>query len=301
MDRKELRIRMGLFAEEVISKVDLDEVQGNFNLGTELRRAGYRVVGAGAYGTVIKHPELDMVLKICTDQYDGYPAFARWAEVNRPANVVDIVYTCRVNESLFLAAMPVYSAVESGTKYEYMIDNINQNVPRGEYECEIRDALDRVLDALGDYACRDTHRGNWLIDKDGKLLISDPLSGIHTYRTTTAEAEAAALGMKYKRQQTEQLDLYLVVELPTEADFEYWDDGWEPEPLPVINMHDMMAMNFERRLDWRVDPYAIGRPAAFDNIKRASFKIGGVRCIKPRPFQPMQLQKVGKYGFQCGR
>lgn len=253
MDRKELRIKMGLFAEEVMARVEFDKCYGNYALGEELRRAGYRVLGAGGYGTVIKHPEFDMVLKICIDEFDGYPAFARWAEVNRPAHVVDIIYTCRVNESLFFAAMPVYASVEQGTQEARMIDNINCNVPRGAYELEVRDALDWVFDVLGDYACRDTHSGNWMLDSDGNLLISDPLAGISTYRTTTAEAEAVAIGMQYKSYPTQQLDLCWVDEVPTLDDFDYWDEA--------------------SQLD----------------------------AIKPRPTQPMQLQKVGEYGFQCGR
>lgn len=222
MDRKEKRVRYfeaGLFAEKVLSILDYDSSRWQ-NI-ERLRKAGIRVLGSGAYGTTMLSPDGEWVLKVCWDQQDAYPIYARWAAANPGPHIPEIFYQVQT-EHVFICAMPRYYETKEDS-YDYLSacrESARYDAPQ-DNDPSLTKALRDMLGALEDFCSADMHFGNFMYDpKRRQYVVTDPFSALYL---DPDKAVARATGTQYVAPITEQLDIFdqPMVEVPTAGDLRY--------------------------------------------------------------------------------
>lgn len=192
----------GLFAERVLCIIeDLPQYMAI----DKLRKAGIVVLGSGCFGSALLSPCGDFVLKVCWQEYDGYPIYARWAKANPGPHIPAIFYTAQIGKT-FVAAMPLLAELNRDQEAEVLAQR-----QRGLYsapsaaDTELSKAIRLVRDELGDFCTLDMHLGNFLADQNGTIYITDPFSGCND----VDYAVAKVTGHEFKRQVADQLELDL--------------------------------------------------------------------------------------------
>lgn len=197
-----------LFAEKVVAAVvhmgkqDADVILPGNMVSDALRAAKIPVLGAGYYGAVLHIPGTNNVLKVCACSTDAYPTYALWAQRNPGPGIPAIFWSIRINEDLFLCAMP---------KYSVLIDvdcaRVQSLRAQGEYHEEpasyLGQAVQKVLRALGKFARKDMHDGNFMYcPTTGQYIITDPFASL---TKSQDEAEGYATGTQRPKQMREQV------------------------------------------------------------------------------------------------
>lgn len=222
MDRKEKRVRYfeaGLFAEKVLATLDYN--LSRWSNIERLRKAGINVLGSGAYGTTMLSPCGDWVLKVCWDQKDAYPIYARWAAANPGPHIPEIFYQVQADQ-LYLCAMPRYFESKEDS-YDYLSacrDSARYDAPQ-DNDPSLTKALRSMLEALEDFCSADMHFGNFMYDpKRRQYVVTDPFSSLYL---DPDKAAARATGAQYVEQIKEQLEIFLQPqpEPPTAGDLDY--------------------------------------------------------------------------------
>lgn len=192
----------GLFAERVLGIIeDLPQYMSI----DKLRQAGIVVLGSGCFGSALLSPCGGFVLKVCWQEFDGYPIYARWAKANPGPHIPAIFYTAQIGKT-FVAAMPLLAELSPDQEDEVLAQR-----QRGLYDApddtdtELAKAIRRVRRELGDLCSLDMHTGNFLADQNGTIYITDPFSGCND----VDYAVAKVTGHQFKRQIADQLELDL--------------------------------------------------------------------------------------------
>lgn len=249
MERKEKQLRYfeaGLFAEKVLATLD-------YNLSRwlnieRLRKAGIRVLGSGAYGTTMLSPDGSWVLKVCWDQQDAYPIYARWAAANPGPHIPEIFYQVQTDQ-LYLCAMPRYFESKEDS-YDYLSacrESARYDAPQ-DNEPSLTKALRDMLGALEDFCSADMHFGNFMYDpKRRQYVVTDPFSALYL---DPDKAVARATGTQYVAPITEQLDIFdqPMVEVPTAGDLSYLEHVCQVagEKIHRAAMDDTLPCDFNK-------------------------------------------------------
>lgn len=192
----------GLFAERVLGIIE--DLPQYLSIG-KLRQAGIVVLGSGCFGSALLSPCGGFVLKVCWQEFDGYPIYARWAKANPGPHIPAIFYTAQVGKT-FVAAMPLLA--ELNPEQEEEVTRQRQRglyVAPSEHDTELSKAIRRVSNELGDLCTLDMHCGNFLADQNGTIYITDPFSGCND----VDYAVAKVTGHEFKRQMHYQLEMDL--------------------------------------------------------------------------------------------
>lgn len=192
-----------LFAEKVVAAM---ATSNQFGVRPTLERAGYEVLGAGCFGAVVRIPGTEDVLKVCDQAGDGYPVYAQWAQNNPGPAIPEIYYAQRIDERLFVCAMPAYQPLthDDEGRVERMRD---QHELEDEPSSYLGKAVAKVVDALDHLARRDMHIGNFMYcPHRGEYIITDPYAQLSVGQQ---EAEAYVTGRRVVPQIKDQLGLAL--------------------------------------------------------------------------------------------
>ena len=192
----------GLFAERVLCIIeDLPQYMAI----DKLRKSGIVVLGSGCFGSALLSPCGDFVLKVCWQEYDGYPIYARWAKANPGPHIPAIFYTAQIGNT-FVAAMPLLAELSPAQEDEVLAQRQRglYSAPR-DTDSELAKAIRLVSNELGDFCNLDMHCGNFLTDQNGTIYITDPFSGCNDVEYAVAKVT----GHEFKRQIADQLELDL--------------------------------------------------------------------------------------------
>lgn len=192
----------GLFAERVLCIIE--DLPQHLSLG-KLLRSGIVVLGSGCFGSALLSPCGDFVLKVCWQEYDGYPIYARWAKANPGPHIPAIFYTAQIGNT-FVAAMPLLAELSPDQEAEVLVQRQRglYCAPRAD-DTELAKAIRLVRNELGDFCNLDMHCGNFLADQNGTIYITDPFSGCNDVEYAVAKVT----GHEFKRQIADQLELDL--------------------------------------------------------------------------------------------
>ena len=191
----------GLFAERVLGIIE--DLPQHMSID-KLRRAGIVVLGSGCFGSALLSPCGGFVLKVCWQEYDGYPIYARWAKANPGPHIPAIFYTAQIGKT-FVAAMPLLAELSPAQEREVLEQRQRGFMSQSDHDTELSKAIRLVCDELGDFCTIDMHNGNFLADQNGTIYITDPLSAC----TDVDYAVAKVTGHEFKRQIADQLELGL--------------------------------------------------------------------------------------------
>lgn len=192
----------GLFAERVLGIIE--DLPQYLSID-KLRQAGIVVLGSGCFGSALLSPCGGFVLKVCWQEFDGYPIYARWAKANPGPHIPAIFYTAQIGKT-FVAAMPLLAELNPEQEEEVLAQRQRglYNAPDDD-DTELAKAIRRVRRELGDLCSLDMHTGNFLADQNGTIYITDPFSGCND----VDYAVAKVTGHEFKRQIADQLELDL--------------------------------------------------------------------------------------------
>jgi hypothetical protein len=192
----------GLFAERVLGIIE--DLPQYLSID-KLRQAGIVVLGSGCFGSALLSPCGGFVLKVCWQEFDGYPIYARWAKANPGPHIPAIFYTAQIGKT-FVAAMPLLAELSTDQEIEVLEQRTRglHNAP-DDADTELAKAIRRVKWELGDLCSLDMHTGNFLADQNGTIYITDPFSGCND----VDYAVAKVTGHEFKRQVADQLELDL--------------------------------------------------------------------------------------------
>lgn len=148
----------------------------------------FKRLGAGAYGAVY---ELDNnnVLKVCLNPKDAYPAYAIWCSNNQGPNIPEIYFHIRVDENLFICAMPKYMSLDGGQEDRLRKQReIGQSTTRTKVSA-LSKSVRAVLDVFDGIAQEDMHDGNFMYcPYRDEIIITDPFAGLHQGDNLTVES-----------------------------------------------------------------------------------------------------------------
>lgn len=196
-----------LFAEKVVAAAaglgvqDKDKSPGH-DLSQALRAAKLTVRSAGHYGAVLPIPGTEDMLKVCACAEDGYPTFAQWAQRNPGPGIPDIFWSIRINDDLFLCAMPRYQELNDDDQ-----DRVSAMRSQGEHtefpNSYLGKAVQRICRELGKLARKDMHNGNFMFCAErGEYIITDPFAEL---KVGQDEAEGYATGKPRAKQMRYQV------------------------------------------------------------------------------------------------
>lgn len=148
----------------------------------------FKRLGTGAYGAVY---ELDNnnVLKVCLDARDAYPAYAIWCSNNQGPNIPEIYFHIRVDENLFMCAMPKYMMLDHGQESRLIKQRDIGYIKDGVKVSALSKAVRNVLDVFDDIAQADMHTGNFMYCPcRDEIIITDPFASLHRGDNLTVES-----------------------------------------------------------------------------------------------------------------
>lgn len=202
-------ITAGLFAETVLKAIGhLTDLNHNAcspgeEMQQALRKAKLHPLSCGHFGTVLRIPGTDDVLKVCASAQDGYPAYAMWAQRNPGPGIPEIYYTQRIDDDFFVCAMPSYEQLNSHDKER--VDSLKYQGSLEEPASYLGQAVRRIRKELGTIAREDMHMGNFMYcPKRGEYIVTDPFAELRVGRE---KAEGMATGTTYVRQMKWQVEL----------------------------------------------------------------------------------------------
>lgn len=170
-------IAAGLMAESLVMHMDSTRGRGVFNMQVRkwASKHNHQVLGNGCYGIAVRHATEGFVLKVCSDPDDGYPYFAEYAMHNPHPGMVDIFYAARIDEELFVSAMPEYDDLPDGDlelSVQRMVSLGDTNADELADACE---AVRRLRGVFLEVLHEDMHTGNFLVCREtGRVVVSDP-------------------------------------------------------------------------------------------------------------------------------
>jgi hypothetical protein len=156
-----------------------------------LEKRGYRVIGRGAYSTVLAKGDSKRVIKVSRYTVDPWCEFALWAaQEGYAGTITPLVYSFRIIESrhggmFYVAVVERLSTMvwqHANKEHETLANNISDLINGWGSE-------DRVPPQYHSFAkafrirfrdkmryTYDFHGGNWMVEGD-RLVLVDPLSG----------------------------------------------------------------------------------------------------------------------------
>lgn len=150
--------------------------------------SAFKRLGAGAYGAVY---ELDNknVLKVCLNPKDAYPAYAIWCSNNQGPNIPEIYFHIRVDENLFICAMPKYMVLDSGQENRLIKQRDLGYNKTGVKVSVLSKSVRNVLDVFYGIAQEDMHTGNFMYcPHRDEIIITDPFASLHQGDNLTVES-----------------------------------------------------------------------------------------------------------------
>ncbi|MBX9932557.1 MAG: hypothetical protein K2Y56_13610 [Methylobacterium sp.] len=156
-----------------------------------LTKRGFKVLGSGAFSTVYGKPGSNKVIKVChAGDTDPWPLFAAWAHAN-PSPFVPLIYSFKRHKGFYVAVMErmeetVYGSDRSlgHSEATELFNNFVRNSTREtrviRAVLDLYPGIDQFLVAMmrefDGKARWDLHTGNWMLRKDGQLVVTDPIS-----------------------------------------------------------------------------------------------------------------------------
>jgi hypothetical protein len=153
---------------------------------SRLRKRGYHEIGAGMYGCVMAHPDKpDKVIKVGKGD-DCWPLYIQWAAEHgelgkRAPNVTSlkVINTSQGEDATFYVAVMerLVCTAEQARRDNEFVTYKDVLAPVSSYPLppDWRDYVAEVTSATG--GTRDIHAGNWMVRKDGTIVLTDPVSG----------------------------------------------------------------------------------------------------------------------------
>jgi hypothetical protein len=169
---------------------------------SRLRRKGWKILGSGAFSTVLVKPGQDRVIKI-TSQLDNWWTYVKWAEDNGwGGKFAPKVYSYKffpekkekevvVRKAFSVAVMERLDRTTSDLKWtdkHCMTSSMFECVAHVDND-NIAQCVEVLEPGLADFARAfrkrfprnvwgwDLHGGNYMLRKDGTFVLTDPLTG----------------------------------------------------------------------------------------------------------------------------
>lgn len=152
-----------------------------------LVKRGFECLGKGVYSYVYAKPGSDRCIKVATI-YDAWPAYVLWAMKKRYSGTfAPKVYSLKYHNGFYVAVME---------RLVCTLHDVTQDSPSGIYRNPVYFNHARDLTRLGEHKypekaekwikfakqadaenlLNDLHQGNFMIRKDGQLVLTDPSS-----------------------------------------------------------------------------------------------------------------------------
>jgi hypothetical protein len=148
----------------------------------------FKRLGSGAYGIVFEL-DTDSVLKVCLNHRDAYPAYAIWCSNNPGPNIPEIYFHVRVDENLFMCAMPKYMVLDAGQENRIIKQRDLGYSKTGAKVSVLSQSVRNVLDVFDGIAQEDMHTGNFMYCPwRDEIIITDPFASLHQGDNVTVES-----------------------------------------------------------------------------------------------------------------
>lgn len=174
---------------------------------SKLQKRGFKRLGSGAYSTVWGKPGSDKVIKVCRRaESDGYPMFAAWAHAN-PSPYLPRIHSFKRHADWYVVVLDRMEQTVSATSreeglreatgmlWEYTRTGggnrkagvLRQAIMNAVFTSlpGIKEMLEALHDEFEGLAHFDMHDENWMLSKDGQLVLIDPLSGANSEKSKT--------------------------------------------------------------------------------------------------------------------
>lgn len=148
-----------------------------------LYNAGYKTLGYGCFSLVVAdEDDPDVVYKIGVKPEDSGAAYAAWARAN-PGKHVPTIYKIERYSNAYVVAMPRYFDAQNYFDAETN-DKLWERFDIGDWaylnDLDVPDSFVDTLRSIWEFfhgVCRlDLHCENYMLDKDGNLVVTDPVS-----------------------------------------------------------------------------------------------------------------------------
>lgn len=203
---------------------------------------GFKLLGSGAYGSVY---ELDQgnVLKVCLNPEDAYPAYAIWCSNNQGPNIPEIYFHIRVDENLFMCAMPKYMSLDSGQEHRLVKQrDIGMSTSRTAVSA-LAKSVRCVLDVFDGIAREDMHTGNFMYcPHRDEIIITDPFARLYQGDNLTVESTFGGVVRVVQKQ------VQMTLPLPVIKNYHVF---WQEEYCGTI--HPKVAQLIEDFQDGKLD------------------------------------------------
>lgn len=174
---------MSIFKSNIVSHI---------NAADYLKKKGYELLGSGMFSQVLAKPGSDRCIKV--GRNDGWPKYILWAHANgylgtyapmvysikgfdgwymaSMERLVTTVSQCRRDNAKFLGCeASVIQELHYNLKEAVQYQINFKNCPEGWQEFAEKIRLEHIVD--------DCHDGNWMLRKDGHMVLIDPSSTGH--------------------------------------------------------------------------------------------------------------------------
>lgn len=147
---------------------------GDFGLRDRLSDAGFHSLGSGYYAEVYSHPQAPgLVIKVSIRQGDTAPLYLAWCRAHPQPHVPTVHYMKRSGQYT-VAVLDRLSPMNKEGKDIYLA-NLNREMDKSDNHpvCKAAAAIRRFFDGV---ARLDLHGDNVMMDGNGQLVITDPVS-----------------------------------------------------------------------------------------------------------------------------
>lgn len=152
-------------------------------LKREYQSAGFRRLGGGLYGECFAKPGADWCIKTGYRQqngrYDGYLAYVQFAILNGwIGNAAPYIYSIKTIGTSYVVVMERL-ALCWGDAIGAANNLAASQRKTAEWETRVSLVSDKIetLRSEGHDVRRDTHPWNWMLRRNGDLVMTDPIAG----------------------------------------------------------------------------------------------------------------------------
>ena len=142
--------------------------------------AGWELLGSGHFSAVFTHAQhSDLAFKVGFKKEDAGAQYAAWCRANagKGLRIPEILMMGRFKEA-YVVVMPKYTPMRSPHKYS---DEFGQaaailNYGSGHGVGELQDTARAIREFFNGMAAFDLHAANAMVDAEGHIIITDPVS-----------------------------------------------------------------------------------------------------------------------------
>lgn len=143
----------------------------------QLVKRGYEELGNGLFSKVYSKPHLNVAIKVA--RHDDWPQYIEWSIGNGYSGTfAPKVYSLKCYPNFYVAIMErlVCTIGELSYHGNTCHRHLRLGAIRQHEDCEATELVEFMKNCRNAGYCNDLHEWNWMLRKDGQIVLTDPTS-----------------------------------------------------------------------------------------------------------------------------